>query len=120
MDQTNKLPPPSGNRRSGRRFGLSGSARIECRKGTLGLGPNITQSTVNLSETGVKLIVKTILEKGKEAEILLHGPGLTRPLRRVARVIWSRPLDDGTCCAALRFDSPIPYADLQRITKPLK
>jgi hypothetical protein len=120
MDQTNKPPPHSANRRSGRRFALSGSSRIECRKGTLGLGPNIAQSTVNLSETGVKLILKTTLEKGKEAEILLHGPGLTRPLRRVGRVIWSRPMEDGTCCAALRFDSPIPYADLQRVTKPLQ
>ena len=120
MDQTNKPPPPSANRRSGRRFLLSGAAKIECRKGTLGLGPNIVQSAVNVSETGAKLILKTILETGKEAEILLHGPGLTRPLRRLARVIWSRPLDDGTCCAALRFDSPLPYADLQRVSKPLQ
>jgi hypothetical protein len=118
MSSENQNPRPEVDRRSGCRLRISGAATIECRKGGLGLGPNIAQSAITISETGVCLLLRVTLETGTETEVLVSGPGLTRPLRRLAQVVSVQPLGDGTCRAGLRFDRPLPYIDMVKVTKP--
>ena len=65
---------------------LRQSAQVECRRGSLGLGPSLTAYPVDLSETGVRLVLRVPLSPGDEAEVLLGGSGLPRPVKRLARV----------------------------------
>jgi hypothetical protein len=116
MSPDNRLTPVV-NRRASRRAPLRGSIRVECRKGSLGLGPDLTVVPLDISETGARLILKSALPRGQEVEVLLHN-GHGRPLKRAGRIIWSFPTDDGRCCVGVRFDGHVPFADLQTFTRP--
>jgi hypothetical protein len=120
MNQQPRTTTSPANRRNSRRFPVSNLAKIECRKGSLGLGPNLVVEPLDVSETGIRLVLKAALEPGHEAEIVLHGTGLSRPLKRLARVVWSLALETGTFVVGLRFDRPLPYLEMQRITKILR
>jgi hypothetical protein len=100
------------NRRASRRLPLSRSVRVECRKGSSGLGRNLAVSPLDLSETGVRLVLGEALTPGQDAEVLILG-GAGR-LKRAARVAWCRAAEGGHLCG-LRFDQPVPYADLQAL-----
>jgi hypothetical protein len=108
---------PSVNRRACRRAPLRASIRVECRKGTLGLGPDLTAVALDISDTGAHLILKASLPRGQDVEVLLLG-GHGRPLKRAGRIIWSFPTDDGRCCVGIRFDAYVPFANLQTFTRP--
>jgi hypothetical protein len=120
MNANNKKTSSPSNRRSSRRFTVTGSARIECRKGTLGLGQNLNINTLDISETGVRLVLKEVVAKGQEMEVLVEGGGIVRPIKRMARVIWAIPLEKRACCVGLRFDKALAYTDLQRVAKALR
>jgi hypothetical protein len=108
------------NRRCSRRLAASSSARIECRKGTLGLGPNLTATILDISETGVRLILKTELPAGQDVEVLLHGGGYGKPCKRLAKVKWSLRLANGTFCTGIQFERAVRYAEIQRLAKSLR
>jgi hypothetical protein len=119
MSPDNRITPLSVNRRASRRAPLRGSIRVECRKGSLGLGPDLTAAALDISETGARLILKSSLPLGQEVEVLVHGAGgHGRPLKRAGRIIWAFPTDDGLCCVGVRFDGQVPFADLQNLTRP--
>jgi PilZ domain len=106
------------NRRRSRRLPLNSSARIECRKGSLGLGPNLAVSLLDISENGIRMVLKAGVAKGQEVEISCQGGGSARPTRCQATVAWALPLEDGTCCVGLNFQSPLPYGLIQRLARP--
>jgi hypothetical protein len=118
MNTETKTTPPKVNRRASRRLASSNSARIECRKGTLGLGPNLTVSFLDISETGVRLVLKSLLDKGQAVELLLQA-GSFRPIKRLATVQWSLSLDNGAHCTGLNFERTIPFADVQRLARAM-
>jgi hypothetical protein len=119
MSSDNRLTPLSVNRRASRRAPFRGTIRVECRKGSLGLGPDLTAAALDISETGTRLILRSSLPKGQDVEILVHGAGgYGRPRKRTGRVIWSFPTEDDQCCVGVRFDGHIPFADLQALTRP--
>jgi hypothetical protein len=49
--------------------------QVICREGSLGLGPNVALSVYDISETGIRLVVKSALATGQEIEVELIGPG---------------------------------------------
>jgi len=116
MSDESKPASTPANRRGSQRLPVRGGVNIECRKGSLGLGQNLAVSAVNLSEIGVKLVLKTELPKGQEVELSFQGAG--PPVKRIAKLVWLRPLPDGMHEAAFRFDANISYADYQRFTQP--
>src|SRR5438128_2163012 len=59
-------PAKQPNRRHSRRQPPKGSVRAFCRKGTLGLGPNIAVRLLDLSEGGAQLVVSEELQPGQE------------------------------------------------------
>jgi hypothetical protein len=120
MNSTEHPAKPRLNRRSSVRFGLSNLARLECRKGAFGFGPNLLVRTLDISETGVRVVVKAALETGNPVEIVVSGTGMSRPQKRVAKVVWVLRLDDGNCCAGLHFDRPLAFRDVLRVAKPLR
>jgi len=105
------------NRRRARRSPVSGHTKVECRKGLLGLGPNLSVKVLDLSETGASLVVKTALHPGDEAELLLSGPSFARPVRCPARVVWSVTLAAGGHALGVNFERPLDAAQRHRLAK---
>jgi hypothetical protein len=113
MSSTGSL---SKNRRISQRRSAKRSVGVTCFKGALGLGANLAVSLLDLSESGVRMIIKTGLDKGQEVEIGLLGPGRSRPIKLLANVAWSVPAADGTFCVGACFQRRLAYADLLHLT----
>src|SRR5262245_6843088 len=102
------------NRRASRRLSTRGSATIEIRKGSLGMGKNIALRPLDVSERGVRAIVKASLEKGSEVEIMLTGHGIRKPIKRVAAVTWVVALESDQYEVGFALDKALPYVDIMR------
>jgi hypothetical protein len=120
MEPANKPTAPRVNRRARRRLALSTLTKVECRKGTLGLGADLNVATLDISETGVRLVLKAWLKVGQEVEVVLKGGWTCKPLKRLAKVIWALLLETGNWCVGLQFDKPLPYGEMQRLAKPIR
>src|SRR5262245_44796611 len=115
--ETSKEQPRRTNRRSAVRRPLRSDTRVECRKGSMGLGPNITQAFLDLSQSGVRLVVKAPLKKREEAEVIISSSG-TKQIKRIATVVWSVPTDNDFHVVGLQFYQALSYAEVQGTTKP--
>ncbi|MFO0968868.1 MAG: PilZ domain-containing protein [Gemmataceae bacterium] len=111
------LPSKPQNRRGSRRRPGKGSIRVTCRKGTLGLGPNIAVRLVDISEGGVCLAVSLLLDKGQEVEVSLNPPGGGKEATRKGQVAWA-VTKDGEFLIGVRFDKMLNYAALGDLSKP--
>jgi hypothetical protein len=110
-----KNSSPDTNRRSTPRRLPKKASKFVCRRGKLGLGPNIAVSLLDVSETGIRLIVKTPLEPESDVEVGLQPIGAHKPTVVIAQVMWCIPLADGNHCLGARFEKLLPYAFLQEI-----
>ena len=81
------------------------------------MGPSLVVVAQDLSETGARLVLTARLEPGQEVEVLLHGQGLARPLKRLARVMSSQARETGRWLTRLRFDRALPYPDMQSLSR---
>ena len=117
MSPTDEIQPRRANRRSAIRHPLRSDIRIECRKGSMGLGPNLTQSAADLSQTGVCLTVRTVMKKGDDAEVLITGAG-GATIKRCAEVAWVVVQEDGLHLVGLRFRPELSYPEMQQVTRP--
>lgn len=104
------------NRRSAPRRSPKNSTRVLCRKGALGLGANMAVSVLDVSETGIRLLVKAGFKEKQEIEVLLSGAGQTQHATLLANVVWCVPAADGNFCIGARFQKPLPYGVLQLLT----
>jgi PilZ domain len=106
---------PFVNRRGHVRRRPRGGVTVECRKGTLGLGPNLAGALVDLSTHGAGVILHTDLATRQEVEVCLrmtHG----RPVKVLAEVVYTLPLAKDGYRAGLQFLKPLGYADFARLT----
>jgi hypothetical protein len=99
------------NRRSSVRLPFCAIVKVECRKGSMGLGPNIAVYTVNLSENGLRLVLKVDLPRGQEVEVIMQGQD--KPIKRMANVMWSQALPNGTFDVGLDFQSNLSFSEYQ-------
>src|SRR5438132_27977 len=95
------------NRRRARRCPVRAHVHVECRKGCLGLGPNLAVVALDISETGARLVVQDTLMAWEEVEVLLSGSGVPRPLKRMGKVAWCLALADGRHAIGVSFDKPL-------------
>jgi len=109
MDQPTRKPK---QRRVALRRKPKGRTRVTCRKGALGLGPNVALSLLNVSEWGVALIVGELLKKGHEVEVVLSAPGCPRDVCRLGDIVWSALEPDGTCRIGVRLRKRIEHTQL--------
>src|SRR5947209_5085336 len=103
------------NRRGSRRQKPKGSTRVICQKGVLALGVNLAVSALDISQTGIRLMVKAALAPGQEVQVALEGICQRRPFQLAATIIWCVPAADGNFCIGARFDKALPYRDLQTL-----
>lgn len=88
------------------------TSRVACRKGVLGLGPNLAVRLLDISESGARLIVKVSMGARQEVEIVLVPPGGAREVVRNGAVVWSVPTEDGAFCIGIHFDKRVDYSAL--------
>jgi hypothetical protein len=76
-------------------------------------GGNVAVCTLDLSPTGIRLVVRTPLTPGDSVEVTLPSEDL--PLKVRGRVTWSAPLPDGCTCVGVHFDAPLPPATVAHL-----
>jgi PilZ domain len=106
------------NRRRSPRRRARAYVKVECRIGAHGFGPNLAATTLDIADTGVRMIVKQALELGGVVEFTVSGHGLLVTIKRLARVRWQLPLKDGQFCVGLEFDKRLEYRDWQSLASP--
>jgi hypothetical protein len=109
--------PNLSNCSASRRLRVSAGTQLECRKGSHGMGADLTRALLKLSPTGGCLLLALALDPGQEVEVLIRANGLARPLRRLARVVWAAPVEDGYS-VSIRFDNALSYADMRAVAGP--
>lgn len=107
---------PRSNARSSHRQKPKGSTRAAAFHSWHGLGKNLAVSVLDVSETGVRLLLRKDLPIGHEFEIKLDGAA-SKSVKTVAQVIWSVPAADGNFVIGARFHTPISYAELHLLAK---
>jgi PilZ domain-containing protein len=106
------------NRRISVRRAARKSSRITCRKGCLGLGPNLAIQMLDLSESGVRFVSKIELKVGEQIEVGMLAPGGIREILRTAAVVWTLPTADGSFCIGAAFEKRLEYAMLTDLSQP--
>jgi hypothetical protein len=104
------------DRRSARRRAGMTSVRAECRRGTLGLGPNILVRVGDISQSGTCLCLKVALSVKNEVEVTFEATGVPL-IKRAGNVAWVRALDDGTVLVGIHFQKSLSFQELQAISK---
>jgi hypothetical protein len=70
---------------------------------------------LDISATGVRLLVSEDLQPGQEIEVRFLGLGHYQPVKLAAEVIWSVPTADRAYCVGASFQQRLNLTDLQRL-----
>ena len=89
-------------------------AEVTCRKGTLGVGPNLAIRILDISEDGIRLLVKQPVNPGDELEVCFTPIGCNREVACEMIAIWCCS-QDGHFALAGKFRTPVKYEDLCQI-----
>jgi len=108
-------PRAGPERRLCRRRPARGRIRISCYKGTLDLGANLAMSLLDVSESGIRLLLKAPLDAGQEVCLGLEGQGHLRPVKRTGRVAWCLPAAGGFQ-VGINLAHRIDYSDVFKLT----
>jgi hypothetical protein len=85
---------------------------VEIRKGTMGLGFNLATGVVDVSEIGLCVRLKCPLEAHQEVEIILSGPGASKPIKGIAEVCWCREVPERGFRAGFRLRTRLTYSQM--------
>ncbi len=106
------------NLRRSRRGAARGNLKLQCRKGALGLGPNLAASVLDVSDSGARLVLTQSLEISTEVEIIVIGYGMKGTIKRLGNVRWQVKLESGQFCVGIEFQKSLKYIDWQMIVVP--
>lgn len=109
-------PPARKNLRRARRMASKGGTKVKAYRNWLGLGPNIAIRALDISETGVRLVVKEELPDNHEFEVTLEGPAL-QPFKCLANVVWCVKAEDGTFLVGASFQKSVPFTLLSAMAR---
>jgi c-di-GMP-binding flagellar brake protein YcgR len=103
------------NRRQSQRCKARQSVLVECRKGAYGLGPNLSQMVLDISDSGVRLVVTQALSIADEVEIVITAYGVSKPIKRFGIIRWQVRLEAGNFCVGVEFQKRLVYRDWQNL-----
>jgi hypothetical protein len=112
-----RAPITRSNKRRSRRQSPKGSTRVRAYRNALGLGPNISAGVLDVSETGVRLLLKETLPIGQEFEVILESVAGSGFVKVIAKVIWVVKTADGQFCTGSEFTKSLSYANLQKLAR---
>jgi hypothetical protein len=113
---TTNTPQSIKNRRIHSRRCPKRGTKATCRLGTLDLGPNLVLALLDVSETGVRLLLREPVGAAKEVTVTLEGSHHRRPLRLTGRVAWCLATAEGGHCVGVQFERRLPYAECLKLT----
>jgi hypothetical protein len=108
--------PSVSNRRAHVRRVARGRIAVECRRGLMGLGPNLATAVRDLSQVGACIAAKQELPPGEEVELTLTAPGQGKPIKLHATVVRSDADPAAGWLLGCRFRRPLTYGELQNLT----
>ena len=111
-------PIAKSNRRVGQRRKPRTYVKLQCRRGNLGLGPDLAASLLDISDSGVRLIVKEELQLRGEVEVIISAHGLKDLVKRLGNVRWQVKLETGLFCVGIQLQKHLPYRDWQYLASP--
>lgn len=85
---------------------------VICRKGSLGLGPNVAVRIEDISGDGIRLLIKVAVQRGDELEITLQPAGFGQPVVRHGTVVWCCGPDENQYHVGVKFDKTLQYNEL--------
>lgn len=106
------------NRRSTIRKSPRSSVRVECRRGAYGFGSNIAARLLDISQSGARILLKEMIDLGKEVELGFSAYGLSGRLKVCGNIVWVVPMEDGTCAVGIAFQKRLAYSDVLMISRP--
>ena len=112
-----KPAPKKPNKRLSRRSGAKSSTRLRVYRTALGLGPNIASSLLDLSETGVRVVLKEAAAVGQEVALHLESAATGLTLKTTAVVMWVVPGTEPTVVVGLRLQKSICHGDLMALSR---
>src|SRR5262245_58141882 len=112
---TTELPRQQ-NRRRSPRSSARATIRFQCRKGALGFGPNLAIRVLDLSPSGVRLVLNKALQCADEVEIVIDGHGMRGTIRRLGIIRWNEKLETGQFCVGIEFHKILEYKVWQTLT----
>jgi hypothetical protein len=113
-----KLEAKQRNRRRSMRRRPRTSVKVQCRKGSHGLGPNLAVEMLDLADSGVRVIIGQELPAGAEVEIIIVAYGIREQIKRLGYVRWQLKLENGQFCAGIELQKRINYRDWQNLASP--
>ncbi|HKB00787.1 MAG TPA: PilZ domain-containing protein [Gemmataceae bacterium] len=90
---------------------------INFRAGTLGLGPDLAVSVIDLSEDGLCLRSKAAVSPGAEAEVSVARAGWGRPLKLLCEVRWCEEDEQGKFLVGVRYRKRMLHRDLSELVR---
>jgi hypothetical protein len=114
----NTSDPAQANRRKSPRRRPRSAVRVECRKGSSGFGANVVAAVLDVSDTGVRVVLTQAFDPSTEVEILIAGYGLKEPLKRLGNVRWNVKTESGQFCTGIEFQKRLVYRDWQNLSSP--
>jgi hypothetical protein len=91
-------------------------ARCRCRKGLLGIGPDLALALLDLSQAGASLLAKEALGPKQPVVVELYGVAYPKEVHVPGRVARCAPAPEGAYRVAVRFERYLTYAELQCLT----
>jgi hypothetical protein len=82
----------------------------------LGLGKNIAAGLLDVSDSGVRLLLTEALPIGKEFEVRLESAG-GRLVKALARVVWSVETADGKFCVGAELAKGMTGVELEALAR---
>lgn len=103
------------NQRASRRQPPKKSTKAKAYRNHLGLGPNIGVQLLDISENGIRVILKEELPLGREFELNFETPG--KAVKVHAKVVWSVPSADGQFVVGAKLSKSLSYSDLHLLAR---
>ena len=103
------------DRRLGVCYSLRKDTTATCHRGTLGLGPDLALSVLDLSDIGGRIVLTAPLDRGQVVEVTLLAPGWSAAVKRLGVVVWSEETGIEGCEAGIIFSRSLEFNDLREL-----
>jgi hypothetical protein len=110
-----KTPLPTIERRTEPRCQPEVAVCVTCLTSPPDPDPDLGIALLEVSRSGVRLLLRRALELGEAVTITLRVP-LVPPIRRRGIVRWSSETEDGRWVVGLELSPPLDAGDLARLT----
>ena len=95
------------------RYPPKAGIRVSCHEWTLGLGRDLARSAVEISETGLRLVLSEPVERGQVVEIRLLAPGWLEEVKRLGIVMWTQRTPEGGCRVGIQLSLRLSHPALR-------